>query len=181
MSTGKILIAGVGNIFFGDDAFGVEVARQLAARSLPEGVQAVDFGIRSLDLTYALLDDYEVVILVDAVPRGDQPGTLYVLEPSVDETNRPLGQGLTLEMHALDLPNVLRMAWSLGSRVKRVLLVGCEPQLPEPDDLQMAMSEPVQAAVGEAIRLVENLVREIRAGDLARSGSQATSPNMGSR
>jgi hydrogenase maturation protease len=178
MSTVRILIAGVGNIFFGDDAFGVEVARRLAARPLPEGVQAVDFGIRGLDLTYALLDDYEAVILVDAVPRGGQPGTLYVLEPSLDDTGGLKEQGTTLELHTLDLPNVLRMARSLGSTVERVLLVGCEPQLPDPDDLQMAMSEPVQAALDEAVRLVENLVDEIRGGRLV--GSESTSPNMGS-
>src|SRR5947209_3209759 len=73
--------AGVGNIFLGDDAFGVEVAQRLARRPLPAGVRVVDFGIRGLDLTYALLDPYDAVVLVDAAPRGNAPGTLYVLEP----------------------------------------------------------------------------------------------------
>src|SRR5947209_2868396 len=85
MSGARILIAGIGNIFLGDDAFGVEVAQRLGQRSLPEQVRVIDFGIRGMDLTYALLDDYETVILVDAVPRGGQPGTLYVLEPEVAE------------------------------------------------------------------------------------------------
>jgi hydrogenase maturation protease len=80
MSLPRVLVACIGNIFLGDDAFGVEVAQRLAGRGLPEGVRVVDFGIRGLDLTFALLDDYEAVILVDATPRGGDPGTLYVLE-----------------------------------------------------------------------------------------------------
>ena len=84
----RILIAGIGNIFLGDDAFGVEVARRLVRRRLPDGVRVVDFGIRGLDLTYALLDGYEAVILVDAAPRGGPPGTLYVLEPPAGRSRR---------------------------------------------------------------------------------------------
>jgi len=77
----RILIAGVGNIFLGDDAFGVEVVQQMAGRTFPPGVRIVDFGIRGLDLTYALLEDYDAAIIVDALPRGQAPGTLYVVEP----------------------------------------------------------------------------------------------------
>src|SRR5688572_21177077 len=125
MSTGRILIAGIGNIFFGDDAFGVEVARRLAGRPLPEGVRVVDFGIRGIDLTYALLEDWAAVILVDAVPCGGTPGTLYVLEPEPDgEASAAVP---TVEPHNLDPGKVLRLARSLGGAVERVLLVGCEP------------------------------------------------------
>src|SRR5439155_13673490 len=85
MNRPRVLVAGVGNIFLGDDAFGVEVAQRLARRALPPEVRVVDFGIRGLDLTYALLDGYEAVILVDAAPRGGRPGTLYVLEPARGE------------------------------------------------------------------------------------------------
>jgi hydrogenase maturation protease len=164
MRAEKILIAGVGNIFFGDDAFGVEVARRLAWRSLPEDVRVVDFGIRGLDLAYALLDDLEALILVDAVSRREPPGTLYVLEPRLDGAIAPEGNSAMVEMHALDLENVLRMARALGSKVDRILLVGCEPQAVDPDDLQLSLSEPVQGAVDEAVRLVESLVTQIRAG-----------------
>src|SRR5438128_1754175 len=90
-----VLVAGVGNIFLGDDAFGVEVAQRLARRPLPAGVRVVDFGIRGLDLAYALLDPYEAVILVDAMPRGEQPGTLYVLEPDLGPDSAP-AEGLPL-------------------------------------------------------------------------------------
>src|SRR6202040_1259682 len=81
MTNPRILIACIGNIFLGDDGFGTEVARRLAGGSLPPGVILKDFGIRSLDLTYALLDPYELVILVDACPRGGEPGTVYLVEP----------------------------------------------------------------------------------------------------
>lgn len=163
MSTGTILIAGIGNIFFGDDAFGVEVARGLAQRPLPEGVKVVDFGIKGLDLAYALLDDYQAVILVDAVPRGGQPGALYVLEPEFDSSDGPAESAAMLEPHALDPHRVLRLARSLGATLERVLIVGCEPTIPAEDELQMEMSAPVQAAVNEAIDMVESLVSQIRA------------------
>ena len=75
MTNSRILIACIGNIFLGDDGFGVEVARRLAGRPLPPEVMLKDFGIRGFDLTYALLEPYELVILVDACPRGGEPGT----------------------------------------------------------------------------------------------------------
>src|SRR4051794_2122170 len=143
MSPARVLIAGIGNIFFGDDAFGVEVARRLAQRPQPEGVRVVDFGIRGLDLTYALLDGYETVVLVDAAPRGGQPGALYVLEPELGAAEGADAPGPMVELHNLDPQKVLRLARALGGQVARVVLVGCEPEPPPPgDDLQMGLSEP---------------------------------------
>lgn len=164
----RILIACVGNIFLGDDAFGVEVARRLAGRPMPEGVRVVDFGIRGFDLTLALIDEAtDVVILVDAAPRGGAPGTLYVVEPErgggEDSDDPP--QASPIEMHSLDPVNVLRAAASLGGRVRRVLLVGCEPTPFDPDDdPPVELSAPVLAAVDEAVALVESLVTQIREG-----------------
>src|SRR5438105_7090490 len=102
MTTPRLLIAGIGNIFLGDDAFGTLVAQRLAQRRWPEEVRVVDFGIRGIDLSYALLDGFEAVILVDAVPRGGAPGTLYVLEPELDEPSEPANAGMMIEMHDLD-------------------------------------------------------------------------------
>lgn len=164
MSSPRILIAGVGNIFFGDDAFGVEVVRQLAERPLPGGVRVVDFGIRGLDLTYALLDGYEAVVLVDASRRGGAPGTLYVLEPGPEGPAGPAQPGPMIEMHSLEPQKVLRLARALGSRVERVLLVACEPAPAAADDeMSMEMCEAVRAAVGEAVGLVESLVARLLA------------------
>lgn len=166
MNAARLLIGGIGNIFLGDDAFGVEVARRLAGRQLPDDVRVVDFGIRGLDLAYALTDGYETAILVDAAPCGGPPGTLYVIEPETDDTYDAERDGVTLETHNMDPARVLRFAASLGAVTKRVFLVGCEPAPLDPDvDLQVELSEPVQAAVDEAILLVESLV-----GRLLREG-----------
>lgn len=165
MSVARILIAGIGNIFLGDDAFGVEVTQRLLRRALPEGVRVVDFGIRGLDLTYALLDGHETVILVDAVPRGGPPGTLYVIEPKPGEAAGLAPAELLINAHALDPVKVLRLAAAMGSTVQRVLLVGCEPGPPLPeDDMVVGMSEPVQAAIDEAVVMVETLVARLLGG-----------------
>jgi hydrogenase maturation protease len=156
--TKRLLIAGVGNIFLGDDAFGVEVVRRLTGRPLPEGARVVDFGIRGIDLTYALLDGYEAVILVDATARGGTPGTLYVIEPDAGALPEPGPGDLMLEPHSLDPAKVLRLAAALGGRVRRVVLVGCEPAAPGGEnEMRMEMSEPVRVAVDEAVSLVESL------------------------
>jgi hydrogenase maturation protease len=169
--TARVLIAGIGNIFFGDDAFGVEVARRLAQHPFPDTVRVVDFGIRGLDLTYALLDPYEAVILLDAVPRGGKVGTVYVLEL---EMNQAGVTGAMAEPHSMDPVKVLRMARELGSPIETLLLVGCEPQpLADDDEMQMELSAPVQAAVLEAITVVESLVTQI----LTNGPSRQVGPN----
>jgi hydrogenase maturation protease len=165
--TSRILIACIGNIFLGDDAFGVEVARRLQGRSLPEGVRVVDFGIRGFDLALALLDDaIDAAILVDAAPRGEPPGTLYVIEPEWDDPNQSsIEEGMPIETHSLDPVKVLRLVLTLGGQPKRVLLVGCEPTpLVEDEDPPMELSPPVEAALDEAVRLVESLVGQVRDG-----------------
>lgn len=157
INTPRVLVAGVGNIFLGDDAFGVEVARRLLARPQPQGVRVADFGIRGLDLTYALLDGYEAVVILDAAPRGGSPGTLYVIEPDA-----PAGAGpVAVEGHNLDPARVLALAAALGARVRRLLVVGCEPDRCE--DFADGLSVPVRAAVDEAVGLVESLVERLLA------------------
>ena len=177
MSKERILVAGVGNVFLGDDGFGVEVVRRLAGRELPEGVEVVDFGIRGLDLAYALQDDYDAVICVDATPRGEKPGTVYLLEPEIEEDGE-----VALDTHGMDPVKVIKLSRALGARPTRTLVVGCEPQVvpgwrrgvsgtgefeTRPyetrayDDMLMELSEPVRVAVEEAVKLVESLVEEI--------------------
>jgi hydrogenase maturation protease len=157
-----ILVAGIGNIFMGDDAFGSEVARRLMKRTLPDEVRVVDFGIRGFDLTYALLDGYEVTIFVDATPRGDAPGTLYTIEPDLSELDEEGdAQGAMIEPHGMNPLKVLRLAKSMGGEFKRILLVGCEPAPLQSEDGEMGLSEPVAAAVDEAIRIIESLIAQI--------------------
>jgi hydrogenase maturation protease len=162
----RILIAGVGNIFLGDDAFGVEVARRLSTRELPKNVRVTDFGIRGYDLAYALLDGYETTILVDACPRGDVAGTLYVIEPDLNNLGGPDEQQARVEAHSMNPLNVLRLAASMGP-LKRVLLVGCEPGTLGPEEGQMGLSEPIEAVLDDAVKLVESLIARILNGEEA--------------
>ena len=169
MSHRRVLVAGIGNIFLGDDGFGVEVVRQLAGRELPEGVEVVDFGIRGMDLAYALQDDYEAVVFVDATPRGEKPGTVYLIEPEIEEDG-----AVSLDTHGMDPVKVILLSRALGARPTRTLIVGCEPQVivsgEDYDDMLMELSEPVRAAVEEAVKLVESLVEEI--GGESKVGSE---------
>jgi len=165
MTQPHILVAGIGNIFLGDDGFGSEVARRLASRSQPAEAKVVDFGIRGFDLAYALLDGYEVTIFVDATPRGGEPGTLYTIEPDLSELTHTDAQPAMVETHGMNPMKVLSMVKAMGGEFRRILLVGCEPATLGPEEGLMGLSEPVEAAVDEAVRLVESLVAEILAGD----------------
>jgi hydrogenase maturation protease len=162
--TCRILVAGVGNVFLGDDGFGVEVANQLAQRNLPRGVKVVDFGIRGLDLAYALQEGYHAAILVDATPRGEAPGTLYVIEPELPEEGP-----VTLDTHGMDPVRVLRLARAMGGIPQKTLVVGCEPETvisgEDYDEMVMELSLPVREAVGEALGLIESLVDELIASE----------------
>ena len=160
-----VLIAGIGNIFLGDDAFGVEVVRRLAHLQLPERVRVADFGIRGFDLAYALEDGYETTLLVDASPHGEAPGTLYVIEPDLKALDDSEAPQVVVEAHAMIPMNVLRMARAMNIEVKNVLLVGCEPETLGGEQGQMGLSEAVEAAVDRAVKLVESIVNKILDGD----------------
>ena len=155
-----VLVAGIGNIFLGDDAFGVEVVRRLGSRDLPQSVCVADFGIRGFDLAYALQDGYETTILVDACPHGEAPGTLYVIEPDLKGLDDP-GAPQAIEAHAMNPVSVLRMARAMNIEVKNVLLLGCEPGTLGGEEGQMGLSAPVEAAVEEAVNLVESLIDNV--------------------
>jgi hydrogenase maturation protease len=167
----RILIAGIGNIFLGDDAFGVEVVRRLLAREAlrpdwTNNVTVKDFGIRGYDLAYALLDGYETTILVDACPRGEPAGTLYVIEPDLqDMSGSPEEQQVAVEAHGMNPLHVIRLATSMGGPLKRVLLVGCEPATLGPEEGQMGLSAPIEAVIDDAVKLVESMVGKILSGD----------------
>ncbi|HCI82403.1 MAG TPA: hydrogenase maturation protease [Ktedonobacter sp.] len=165
----RILIACIGNIFLGDDGFGVEVANRLMHnRHYPEGVKVVDFGIRGMELAYTLLDDYDTLILVDAVPRGGQPGTLYLIEPDVANLNPEKGaeaSRIALDAHSMNPVKVLAFARTLGAHPIHTLLVGCEPSTFAGDqdyaEMEMGLSAPVQAAIDEAVKMIDSLVVDL--------------------
>lgn len=161
--TGKVLVAGVGNIFLSDDGFGVEVIARLRERELPEHVELVDTGIRGMHLAYQLLDGYDALVLVDAVARGSDPGTLYVLEHDLDAPH----EGAAFDAHGMDPAAVLAQLEGLASAmgldrpVGRVLVVGCEPASL---DEGMGLSPAVAAAVEPAVDTVTTLVTQLPEG-----------------
>ena len=154
-TTPRTLVAGIGNIFLGDDGFGCAVARELARMDLPSGTKVLDYGIRGLDLAYALLEPYETVIFVDAISRGEAPGTVYVLQPVESGTNA----ATNLDPHSMDPVHLLAMARSLGEIQAEIFIVGCEP-LDFGDEFEgrMELSEPVAAVVPQAARAVLQLI-----------------------
>jgi len=152
----RILVAGVGNIFLGDDAFGVEVARRLMQRQIPPNVTVRDFGIRSYDLAFALMNQWELSILVDALPRGGRAGTIYVMEPELPNGN--VNQE-ALDGHSMNPVAVLQLVQALGGKIARLLVVGCEPATVEPSATgEMGLTAPVEGAIEEAIRVIEGLI-----------------------
>ena len=154
----RVLVAGIGNVFLGDDGFGVEVARRLADRPQPGGVEVADYGIRGMDLACAMQDGWDAVVLVDAAPLGAPAGTLSVIEPEV------AGEPAAPDAHGMDPASVLRLVQALGGSAPRTLVVACQPLVQmsgsEPDVL-VALSPPVAAAVDGAVALVEELVAEL--------------------
>jgi len=164
-SSVRILVAGIGNIFLGDDAFGVEVVRLLLDRPTRESVVIKDFGIRGYDLACALQDGYDAAILVDAMQRGGPPGTLHVIEP---DTNSPT-TGRPMEMHQLDPVRVIDMVHQMGGMLPCLRVVGCEPATLELDE-SAGLSEPVRDAVPKAVVLIEALVADLLLLPLPGSG-----------
>ena len=157
--TGRTLVAGVGNVFLRDDAFGCEVVRLLADHPVPDGVQVRDFGIRGVHLAYDLLDGCDLFVLVDAAPRGEPPGTVTVLEVEVPEPDPTAGP--VMDAHNLTPDAIFALLASLGGRPGRSLLVACEPA-----DVSagMGLSEPVSQALPHAVRTVEEILASV-AGD----------------
>jgi len=157
----KILAAGIGNIFMGDDAFGVEVVARLMRMSWPEGVAIRDFGIRGLDLAYALMENFDAFLMIDAVPRGEEPGTLYIIDIDPDAVH---ADGAAFDPHSLDPLRVLQTVKSMGGSPKRVMLLGCEPRPLTEDELNegsMSMSEAVTASLDEAVSMAQSLITRL--------------------
>ena len=157
----RTLVAGVGNIFLGDDGFGVEAARVLAGQDLPDGVEVTDIGIRGVHLAYQLLDGYDTLVLLDATARGGEPGTLYVIDASAPGARRA-PEAPALDGHRMSPDAVLALLDTLcagtGARPpRRTLVVGCEPQTVEEG---IGLSPPVAAAVPEAVRMTGELIRD---------------------
>jgi hydrogenase maturation protease len=181
-AAGRMLIAGVGNIFLGDDGFGPEVARRLASQSLPAWARVADYGISGMHLAYDLANGYDTAILIDAAPRGGEPGTVTVLEVETEHrrdltaAQGPLGASRLFDAHGMQpdvVLGVLEMLGAAGSA--RIFVVGCEPAS---IDYGMELSEPVAKAVDEAVRVVLDLVAEAGRGRQDAGSPGAASPEI---
>jgi hydrogenase maturation protease len=174
MTAGRTLVAGVGNVFLRDDGFGVEVARLLAGRPHPAGVEIADFGIRGVHLVYELLDGCDLLVLVDAAPLGGEPGTVTVLEVGPDDAAQrpPVTGAPVMDGHGLTPDDIFAMLATLGGHPGRSLLVACEPA-----DVSagMGLSEPVRAALPHAVHAVEEILSKLEIGQKegVRDGAQA--------
>lgn len=163
----RILVAGLGNVFEGDDGFGVEVVQRLSAQPWPEGVEVRDFGIRGVHLAYQLLEPYDLVVMTDAVHRAGEPGTVYVIEHGADpDAPAPSDAEAAMDAHDLAPDGVLALVPRLGGTLCRVVVVGCEPETLTPG---MALSPSVAGSVDTAARLVTDIVHAASAG--ARTGT----------
>ena len=154
----RVLVAGIGNVFLGDDGWGVALAERLAGQPLPAGVQVVDYGIRGMDLAYALGDGWDAAVLLDLAPRGEAPGTVSVLEPVIDP------EALAVDTHGMDPVKVLAMARALGGEPPRTLVVACEPARvldAGGDELLAELTPAVRAALDTGAAVVRDLLAEL--------------------
>jgi hydrogenase maturation protease len=151
---GRVLVAGIGNIFLGDDGFGVEVVQRLRAEPPGGDVDVADFGIRGVHLAYELADGhYDAAVLVDTVARGGTPGTLYTLEPDVDDDL----EVDAADAHSLTPATVLAWLRRIDARC-RVIIVGCEPASV---DEAMGLSPAVAESIDDAVQLVRDVVAQL--------------------
>ncbi|MET9619580.1 hydrogenase maturation protease [Streptomyces sp. NPDC006464] len=168
---GRTLVAGIGNMFLGDDGFGGEAVRALSSHPLPDGVEVTDFGVRGVHLAYQLLDGYDTLVLVDATARGGEPGTLYLIDVDDPGTGTVAGPGpeaggAVLDGHHMSPDAVLALLGTLcagtGSRPpRRTYVVGCEPACVEEG---IGLSRPVAEAVPRAVGMLRDLLRDDTGG-----------------
>ncbi len=152
----RVLVAGIGNIFFADDGFGPAVAQRLmrerADGAPPDGVRIEDFGIRGMHLAYELLNGYAAAVIVDAVACGGVPGTLVVIEPT-----EPIQTGPP-DAHRMDIGSVLGFLRLLGGVPPSLTIVGCEPESLEHG---AALSATVERAVEAALPVVRRVAAQL--------------------
>ena len=156
----QILVAGVGNAWLRDDAFGAEVARRLSERELPSGVSVMDVGTSGLDLAYEVMRGYSALVIVDVSKQGGEPGTLYVIEPEEDEVEGGIEDGEAINPHGMDPATVLRFVRAVGGWSGKVVIVACEPG--EVEDLGLGLSPALEAAVDQAIALIDETIADLQ-------------------
>ena len=156
----QILVAGVGNAWLQDDAFGGECARRLEAAGVPSGVTVMDFGTGGLDLAYELMRGYDALVLLDASRQGGEPGTLYVIEPQLSDYAGAIEDGETISPHSMDPATMLRFVSAIGGFSGKIVVIGCEPG--EVDEVGLGLTPPVEGAVERALELVRETIETLQ-------------------
>ncbi len=156
----QILVAGVGNAFLADDGFGGAVAAAVERRGAPAGVTVMDFGTGGLDLAYEIMRGYHALVLVDVSRQGGEPGTLYLIEPDLEEIAPTIEDGEAINPHGMDPATVLRFVRAVGGWSGKVVIVACEPG--EVEDLGLGLSPALEAAVDQAIALIDETIGDLR-------------------
>jgi len=156
----QILVAGVGNAWLQDDAFGGECARRLEARGVPSGVTVMDFGTGGLDLAYEVMRGYDALVILDASRQGGEPGTLYVMEAEREDFPDAIEDGENIDPHGMDPKTMLRFVKAVGGWPGKVVIIACEPG--EVDEVGMGLTPRVEAAMEQALALVLETIEELR-------------------
>jgi hydrogenase maturation protease len=156
----QILVAGIGNLFLGDDGFGGKVAARLQGREPLPGTTVVDFGTGGLDLAYEVMRGYDALVLIDISRQGEPPGTLYLMEPDPAEVEGGIEDGAVVDPHAMDPQTVLRFVKAVGGWPGKVVVIACEPA--EEGAMEMGLSTAVEGAVDRAVELVLETVSTLR-------------------
>jgi hydrogenase maturation protease len=156
----RILVAGIGNTWLGDDGFGSEVVTRLEGRELPNGTVVFDFGTGGLDLSYEVMRGYDALVLIDVSRQGGEPGTLYVMEALEEEVEAGIEDGQVLNPHAMDPQTVLRFVKTLGAWPGKVVVIACEPA--SLGEMEVGLSPEVERAVGGAVDLVAETIAELQ-------------------
>ena len=156
----QILVAGVGNAWLQDDAFGGECARRLEARGVPSGVTVMDFGTGGLDLAYEVMRGYDALVILDASRQGGEPGTLYVMEAEREDFPDAIEDGENIDPHGMDPKTMLRFVKAVGGWPGKVVIIACEPG--EVDEVGMGLTPKVEAAMEQALALVLETIEELR-------------------
>lgn len=165
--TVSVLVAGVGNIFLGDDGFGVEVVRNIPSSSFSSEVFVKDFGISSVHLAFELLNGYNYLVLLDAIQTGERPGTLSLIE--VDQQDVLANTTSIADAHTMSPTTVLKMLDEFGGRVGRVFVIGCEPKSLEEE---IYLSDVVAGAIPGAVEMLHELVSSLLNDQLHKEESK---------
>ncbi len=156
----RILVAGIGNAWLGDDGFGGEVTKRLNERELPPEAAVFDFGTGGLELAYEVMRGYDALVLVDISQQGGEPGTLYVMEVAEDSVPGQVEDGDAINPHAMDPESVLRFVKLMGGWPGKVVVVACEPGNVE--EMGMGLGDAVGGVVDSAVELVLSQIEELR-------------------